>query len=202
MRVSVFEILRDNLLYSHSVFSIEQVVFAVALWVHIVSSNVASNFRIFISQFQLISFGISLIFQINRIVSKPIAVCSSSNSEILPFYILLFTTLYFSIIVVNFLPSTIFPLQLLDSFSLNILLFFWFFLISFHFIIYGEVLLESFQCIDVMCWGLLRGQKISCTSAHTHSVGELTWLLHWLLVIVHHFAILFLLFQESNKLNL
>lgn len=165
--VSLTQVLRDDLFDSCSGFAGNQIVFAISSVIHIPSSNKPPYFFIFVLTFQFFTFGIGVVGQINGIVSKsaswinvPVGIGCSLFSHHLRVCLTVFSLLSFVELSLCFLPSIIFPFQVLKSLPLNVQLFSCKLPLSLFFIVGGEILFELLKC-----WIKCKLQSIWCVGA-------------------------------------
>jgi hypothetical protein len=118
--------------------------------------DITSNFWVFISHSEFFALWISVVFQVDWIIGKAVAVGCSFSTHVLSWDVILFASLEFVVVVFHHLPSTIFPFELFNSFSFELLLFALFFFLAFHFIVCCKVFLEPLQSVNIMGGSLLR----------------------------------------------
>lgn len=68
--VTAVQVLRDDGLDADAVLTSEGVVLAVALVVHVVSSDEASDLRVFVHAFQFLALGVAIVLQRDRVVCE------------------------------------------------------------------------------------------------------------------------------------
>lgn len=68
--VTAVQVLRDDGLDADAVLASEGVVLAVALVVHVVSSDEASDLRVFVHAFQFLALGVAIVLQRDRVVCE------------------------------------------------------------------------------------------------------------------------------------
>lgn len=68
--VTAVQVLRDDGLDSDAVLTSEGVVLAVALVVHVVSSDETSDLRVFVHAFQFLALGVAIVLQRDRVVCE------------------------------------------------------------------------------------------------------------------------------------
>lgn len=68
--VTAVQVLRDDGLDADAVLPIEGVVLAVALVVHVVRADVASDLGVFIHPFQFLAFGVAIVLKRDGVVGQ------------------------------------------------------------------------------------------------------------------------------------
>lgn len=68
--VTAVQVLRDDGLDADAVLASEGVVLAVALVVHVVSSDEASDLRVFVHAFQFLALGVAIVLKRDRVVCE------------------------------------------------------------------------------------------------------------------------------------
>lgn len=68
--VTAVQVLRDDGLDADAVLASEGVVLAVALVVHVVSSDEASDLRVFVHAFQFLALGVAIVLKSDRVVCE------------------------------------------------------------------------------------------------------------------------------------
>lgn len=128
----------------------------------------SSDLVILISGFELISFGISIITQVNRIVCQTIGVGSSPDTQILLLYFYSFSLCFLYKLLFSHFPSSVFSFQILNPFLFELGLPSCFLLLSFLSIISGIIFLKPLQCY------IITQNTISIMSARPLSLQQST----------------------------
>ena len=68
--VTAVQVLRDDGLDADAVLTVEGVVLAVALVVHVMRADEASDLRVFIHAFQFLAFGVAIVLKRDRVVGQ------------------------------------------------------------------------------------------------------------------------------------
>lgn len=113
--VPVAEILGHDLPNPSSLFSVQRVVSAVPMVVHVVRPHVPPDLVILVPQLQLLPLRVLVVNQVYRIVGQPIAISRPLPPQldflqVVPHFLLLHL-----LALLHDFPSFVFPLQLLES---------------------------------------------------------------------------------------
>jgi hypothetical protein len=67
---TVVKILRNNCLNSDAIFTINRVIFAVSVLVHIMCTHVTADFGVFVHPFQFLTLGIAVILKGDGVIGQ------------------------------------------------------------------------------------------------------------------------------------
>ena len=107
---SIGEVVWDHCLDPLAVLPVQRVVFAVAVVVHVMGADVASDLGLFVHSFESFSFGVAIVLQGNWIVGESVGIGNPLYTHYLVDSTELISFFDFILLIFNLLPSLILPL--------------------------------------------------------------------------------------------